>query len=319
MGFAAHYVLKTHVGPDSSIAQHAAFNVNAPFLFRLLLPLTLSSVLPHEWLDLPATRIIVATAFAFLSVWLMPAFMTRMTGQSLSLADERRARLMLLAMLIAHYSLPRNLKFYYVYDFPAIAFYQLTFLVLTASPRIRWFGVLLAGVLTLNRETVGVAVVHAVAWRAAQIPAQDWLKARAWGESLWVFLVAAMTVVLVRKVIAVSLGLPLHASFSWMDGDQLRLLANLERMATKHHHGIALLWFGAGAILWLPRRWGILNAPLRHALCASLPVFVFLCLAGNFVELRMFSELLPLMAAALAFRPAAAVEPGGGGEARSGP
>lgn len=301
--FAAHYVLKTHVGPDSGIAQHAELSISAPFVFRLLLPLTLSSLLPHDWLDLPAIRIAVATLFVFTSIWLMPAFMARMTGQESSRSDAQRARLMLLMMLIAHFSLPRNLKFYYVYDFPAITFYQLTFLALTASPRVRWLGVLLAAFLTLNRETVGVAVVHAFAWHVAQLPAQDRFKPRAWGSWLWPLLLAAVAILAVRKLIAIGLEIPLQASFSWMDGDQPRLLANLERMTTKHHHGITLLWFGAGAIVWLPRRWRALSESLKYLLIASMPVFVFFCLVGNFVELRMFSELLPLLATALAFKP----------------
>lgn len=301
--FCVHYILKTHVGPDSSIAQHADLNITAPFVFRLLLPLTLSSLLPHEWLDLPATRIAVATLFTFTSIWLMPSFASRMTGQTLNGNDAQRVRLMLLVMLIAHYSLPRNLKFYYVYDFPAIAFYQLTFLALTAdSSRIRWLGVLLAGLLTTNRETVGVAAVHAFSWHAAHIPAKRRFTLQAWGTILWQMALAAASVLIVRKLISASLNHPIQASFSWMEGDQWRLMANLERMATKHHHGIALLWFGAGAIIWLPRRWHALNSTLKHMLIASAPVFAFFCVVGNFVELRMFSELLPLLAAALAFK-----------------
>lgn len=303
LAFATHYVLKTHLGPDSSIAQHADLNISAPFVFRLLVPLTLANLLPHAWLDLPTTRITVATLFTLASIWLMPSFMMRVTGQSLGRTEVQRARLMLLVMLVAHYTLPRNLKFYYVYDFPAITFYQLTFMALTAaSPRQRWLGVLLAAALTTNRETVGIAVVHAAAWHVARLPWQGTSTLRTWAPILCHLACAAVAVLLVRKLISHSLDQPIQASFSWMEGDQLRLLANLERMATKHHHGIALLWFGAGAIIWLPRRWRALNSTLKHMLIASAPVFAFFCVVGNFVELRMFSELLPLLAAALAFK-----------------
>lgn len=109
--FCAYYVLKTHVGPNSSIAQHADLNIAAPFLFRLLLPLTLSSLMPHDWLDLPTTRIAVATLFSFASICLMPAFMDRVTGSNLNAKEANRARLMMLVMLVAHYALPRNLMF----------------------------------------------------------------------------------------------------------------------------------------------------------------------------------------------------------------
>lgn len=301
--FCAHYVLKTHVGPDSSIAQHADLNVAAPFVFRLLLPLTLSSLLPHDWLDLPSTRIAVGTLFTFASIWLIPAFMGRVTGLTLNAKDANRARLMMLLMLVAHYTLPRNLKFYYVYDFPAITFYQVTFLALTsAQTRHRWIGVALAGILAANRETIGVAVVHALAWHLSHMRTRERGQLAPMSALVSQMALAGAAVLVARKLISVSLNHPIEASFSWMEGEQLRLLANLERMATKHHHGIALLWFGAGAIIWLPRRWRTLNQTLKHMLIASAPVFAFFCIVGNFVELRMFSELLPLLATALAFK-----------------
>lgn len=302
--FCAYYVLKTHVGANSSIAEHAMLHIEPPFLLRLLLPLTLSFLLPFEWLDLPATRIVVATGFTLASLWMMPTFMARLTGQSLNEQERRRARFMLLAMLVAHYILPRNLKFYYVYDLPAIAFYQLVFLALTAQQNHnRWLGVLLAALFSSNRETVGVAVVHALAWHALQIPSGLRLRLTTWGVRVWQCVAATILILLVRKTTAAWLDYPVQASFSWMEDDQLRVLANLQRMVTKHHHGIALLWFGAGAIIWLPRKWRFLPTGIKRPLVASVPVFVFFCIVGNFVELRMFSELLPLLAAALSFKP----------------
>lgn len=298
----AYYVLKTHVGPDSSVAQHAQLNVSPPFLFRLLLPMTLASVLPPAWLDLDATRISVATMFALASVWLMPTFFNR-TCATLAADGSWRPRLALLVILVAHYCLPRNLKFYYVYDLPAITFYMISFLALTsANVRTRWMGVILTALFAANRETVGIAALHAMAWewgrglgRIEQPHPPLWVRWAPAGASV-------VAVLAMRKLISTQLDHTVLSSFSWMEGDQLRLLANLERMATKHHHGIALLWFGAGAIIWLPKRWGRLPPPLRQLLIASIPVFVFFCIVGNFVELRMFSELLPLLAAALAFK-----------------
>ncbi len=277
--------------------------IDPPFLLRLLLPLALSLLLPFDWLDLPATRIIVAFAFTLASLWLMPTFMARVIGRPLTEQERRRALFMLLAMLVAHYILPRNLKFYYVYDLPAIAFYLLVFLTLTDSRNHhRWLGVVLAAVFSTNRETVGVAVVHALAWHALRIPKGSRLMLSMWGTKLWQCVIATVLILLVRKLTAAWLDHPVQASFSWMEGDQVRILANLHRMATKHHHGIALLWFGAGAIIWLPRKWKGLPSNIKDLVLASLPIFAFFCIVGNFVELRMFSELLPLLAVALAFR-----------------
>lgn len=301
--FCSYYVLRTHVGVNSSIAEHAMLNIDPPFLLRIFLPLTLSLLIPIDWLDLAATRIVVATGFTLASLWMMPAFMERLLCQQLTEQERTRARLMLLVMLVAHYILPRNLKFYYIYDLPAISFYLLVFLALTSERNHhRWLGVVLAALSSTNRETVGVAVVHALAWHAIQIPRGGLLMLSSWGMRLWQCVLATLLILTMRKLTAAWLDYPMQASFSWMEGDQVRILANLQRMVTKHHHGIALLWFGAGAIIWLPRKWKVLPSNIKALIVASLPVFVFFCIVGNFVELRMFSELLPLLAVALAFR-----------------
>lgn len=294
-----YYVLKTHVGPNSWIVEHALFRIEAPYLFRWLLPSSLSTVIPSDWLDASVTRIAVAVFFVAAALKLMPAFLSRITDTRLTPQSATRIQW----MLLAHYILPRNLKFYYVYDLPSITFYLMAFLALTSPhTRTRWLGVLITGALSTNRETIGVAVVHAAAWHAMQWAAQQPRDAakllQRWAPCVF----ATVAVLAVRQATVMWLDHPPQSSFSWMEGDQWRIIANLERMATKHHHGIALLWFGAGAIIWLPRKWRQLPPMIKAMLVVSLPVFVFFCVVGNFVELRMFNELLPVLAAALAFK-----------------
>lgn len=300
----AYYVLNTHAGNSSSISDHAVFAIDPPFVFRFLLPVILSGVLPRELLDLDVTRVIVATASVLSSLLLAPHFMARISGAALSEDQSNRLRWMMLLLIAAHYILPRNLKFYYVYDLPSLSFYLLAFLALTSpESRTRWLGVLLTAALSTNRETIGVAVVHAVAWHGVQWQLNQQGHMPGIASRLAPCFIAAIAILLVRQATVVWLDHPVQASFSWMEGDQFRLLANLERMVTKHHHGIALLWFGAGAIIWLPRKWPSLPPKVRALLIASLPVFGFFCLVGNFVELRMFNELLPILAVALTIRP----------------
>jgi hypothetical protein len=304
LALCTYYVLKTHVGANSSIAEHALWRVEAPYLFRWLVPCILSNALPAVWLDEPVTRIAIAAMFVGAAVYLMPAFLTRITGGNIKPRDAQRAKWVLLLIIAAHYILPRNLKFYYVYDLPSLSFYLLAFLALTsAESRTRWLGVLLTAALSTNRETIGVAVVHAVAWHGVQWQLNQQGHMPGIASRLAPCFIAAIAILLVRQATVVWLDHPVQASFSWMEGDQFRLLANLERMVTKHHHGIALLWFGAGAIIWLPRKWPSLPPEVRALLIASLPVFGFFCLVGNFVELRMFNELLPILAVALTIRP----------------
>jgi len=303
LALCSYYVLKTHVGPNSLIVNYDSWNVEAPYLFRWLIPQTLTATLPLDWLDATALRIALATLFVMVALRLMPDFLTRITATRLTPQSATRIQWMLLLMLLAHYILPRNLKFYYVYDLPSITFYLMAFLALTSPhTRTRWLGVLITGALSTNRETIGVAVVHAAAWHAMQWAAQQPRDAakllQRWAPCVF----ATVAVLAVRQATVMWLDHPPQSSFSWMEGDQWRIIANLERMATKHHHGIALLWFGAGAIIWLPRKWRQLPPMIKAMLVASLPVFLFFCVVGNFVELRMFNELLPVLAAALAFK-----------------
>lgn len=141
----------------------------------------------------------------------------------------------------------------------------MTFLALTsAQTRHRWIGIALTGILTANRETIGVAVVHALAWHLSHMRTRERGQLAPWGTCVAHMALAGTAVFAARKLISAGLNHPIEASFSWMEGEQIRLLANLERMVTKHHHGITLLWFGAGAILWLPRRWRALDQQIRH-------------------------------------------------------
>lgn len=299
-----YYVFNSRVGLDSSIAQHAALSINPPFVFRLLIPWVLSHTLPQDLLDLRSTRILIASGFTVASMCLMPLYLARVTGAPVTPELSRRARMMFLIVVIAHYLLPRNFKFYYVYDFPAITFYLIVFLTLTHSRQWGWWlGCLLAALFAANRETIGVAVVHAFAWHAVHTTGAIKVRRAAWIQALPPLILAITGILVVRGVISHTLNIPPQSSFSWMDGDQFRLVANLQRMATKHHHALAALWFGAGALIWLPKRWARFNKTMRALLWASLPVFAFFCVVGNFVELRMFSELVPILAAGLAWPP----------------
>jgi hypothetical protein len=297
--FSVFYILNNRVGPDSSLLLHAQLKISPPFVFRLLIPWTLNQVLPGEWLDLNATRSIIAAAFSWASILLMPAFVERIIDRPLIAEEKRRLQISIFIVLIAHYLLPRNFKFYYIYDIPAIPFYQITFLCLTDRRTWAcWLGVAAAAIFALNRETIGVAVVHAGAWHFIKSRNSENLK---FSQSLPPLILATLCILFTRWSISHAINIPPQSSFSWMDGDQIRLFANLKRIVTKHHHAFAVLWFGAGAFFWLPNRWTYFDDTLKSLLIASMPVFLFFCVVGNFVELRMFSELVPLLAASLAW------------------
>lgn len=103
-------------------------------------------------------------------------------------------------------------------------------------------------------------------------------------------------VVLVRAGLVHRLGHDAASVALLNDGGQLRILAGLARMASRPDHALALLLFGAGALVWLPLRWRRLPAQLKALLVASLPALAMFLAVGNVVELRMYSELVPVLA-----------------------
>lgn len=84
------------------------------------------------------------------------------------------------------------------------------------------------------------------------------------------------------------------------EGEQLRIVAGFMRMASRPNHALALLLLGAGALVWLPLRWRRLPVSLRVMLVASVPAVALFLAVGNVVELRMYSELVPVLALGLA-------------------
>jgi hypothetical protein len=314
------YISHSRVGPNSVISLHAQLAIEPPFVFRLLVPRVLAAVLPTPWLDLAWTRGLLAWACVGLSMWLMPAYMARIMGRQADDHERWRGRVALLAVLIAHYALPRALKFYYVYDLPAVLLGMVLFLLLT-DPRawVMWLGVVLAPVFALNRETAIVAALHAGAWWWATTQGPGASAFKGLPKAVWMRVaLACVGILMCRWLTSIVLAIPAASSVSWMEGDQVRLLANLQRIVTKHVHALALLWFGAGALIWLPRKWRQLSPTLKAMFIVSMPPGVLYCIVGNIVELRMFSEFVPLLAAALAWVPPGGARQGAAAQGQPG-
>ncbi|MDE2434478.1 MAG: hypothetical protein KGN37_16720, partial [Burkholderiales bacterium] len=234
--FATYYILHSRVGSDSSIERHAELLIDPPFVFRVMIPWVLSKLLPMSWLDMTLTRTVIAAAFSLSSILLMPAFMARVLGRDLSAIERTRACRAIFIVLIAHYLLPRNLKFYYVYDLPAITFYEVCFLALTDRRNwVRWVGVATSTLFAFNRETIGIAVVHAAGWHIAQLWPRERRSPNSTAGVFLPLLISCVGILFVRTWLAQQLNHSVQQSFSWMEGDQLRLVANLIRMGTKFH------------------------------------------------------------------------------------
>lgn len=308
------YLRLASVLPYGLPSRQAALAVDPPFVYRFLLSWTLGQLLPTAWLDTIALRAAVTTVAVAACFGLFPIYAARVLGVARSSVNERKLWAGLAVVLVAHYGIPRPYCFWYIYDIPAIAFYMLAFLAMTRDVgRVDWWCVPLLVLLSLNRETVVVAVFHAVAWQGWRM----WCDA---GPAPWLTKVRSMLfvggplltglagVVMLRALLVRWLGHDTASVAYLHDGDQLRIIAGFARMAARSDHALALLLIGAGALVWLPWCWGCLPVALKVLLVASLPALAMFLAVGNVVELRMYSELVPVLGCALSFNGRASVE-----------
>ncbi|WP_290900561.1 hypothetical protein [Aquabacterium sp.] len=297
------YLRLASVLPYGQVSQQAALAVDPPFLYRFLLPWTLGQLLPSSWLDTVALRTVVTTLSVAVCFWLFPAYAARVLGAEAGDLNRRRLWMGLAVVLLAHYGIPRPYCFWYIYDIPAIVFCMVAFLAMTRRKgQVTWWCVPMLAVLSLNRETIVVAVLHAAAWQGWHL----WLSgaglrvnARAMTRVALPLLAGLLAVVLMRAGLVHWLGHDAASVALMHEGEQLRIVAGLTRIASRPDHALALLLIGAGALVWLPWRWRHLPSPLRVMLVASVPAVAMFLAVGNIVELRMYSELVPVLATCL--------------------
>lgn len=303
------YLRLASVLPAGQVSQQALLAVEPPFVYRLMLPWLLGQLLPPAWLDTVVLRGMVTTVSVAACFALFPAYAARVLGSASGELDRRRLWFAMAAVLVAHYGIPRPYCFWYVYDIPAIALYMLAFMAMTRNAgRVSWWCVPMLAVLSLNRETIVVAALHAAAWHwwrmwgaGASSGAGSRLDIKALGMAPVAVpvLAALVAVVLVRAGLVHCLGQAADSVALLNDGEQLRVIAGFERMLSKPDHALALLLIGAGALVWLPWRWRRLPASLRMLLLASLPAVGMFLAVGNVVELRMYGELVPVLGVGL--------------------
>lgn len=297
------YLRLASVLPYGLPSQQAALAVDPPFLYRFLLPWTLGQLLPPAWLDTVVLRTVVTTLSVAACFALFPVYAARVLGSANGELDRRRLWFAMAAVLVAHYGIPRPYCFWYIYDIPAIAFYMMALLTMTLRQgQVSWWCVPILAALSLNRETIVVAVLHAAAWHGWHV----WCNGvamranvRAMVRVALPLLAGLLAVVLVRAGLVHWLGQDAASVALMHDGEQLRIVAGFTRMASRPDQALALLLIGAGALVWLPWRWRRLPASLRAMLIASVPAVAMFLAVGNIVELRMYSELVPLLAVAL--------------------
>jgi hypothetical protein len=291
------YVKQATIDPASLIRNQSTFQVPPPFGLRFLLPSIISSVLPFDSYDTDAFRF----TFAFISVALCFVVIQPFERRVLNGNDGALDPVLPLALcllLLCHYCLSRRLNVYYVYDFPAILFYMISFLLLTSkSPRVTIFGILFTVLFSMNRETIVIAPLHA----AALVIFRDWSTRRQFlARTLAPIVGTLVIIILLRTLLAYSIyGFGLLGTITTYEDETPRFLANVRRVINEPRSEFQLLLFGAGAIVWLPLFFPKISDQLKLMLLFSMPALLMLLWAGNFVELRVYNEFVPLLAVLL--------------------
>jgi hypothetical protein len=297
--FAALYLSTAYLLPQSFVSAHAGLRIPSPFVFRLLIPWTLGQFMPPAMLDGDLIKIVFAAGSAFAALALMPAFARRVNGQALQGRALWGLGAAMWLMLSCHYWVPRPYMFYYIYDLPAIPLYMACFLGLTrSSERISWPTMGLVLLAFLNRETVVIALFHAVAHHLAILRGS--LKERLWQMSgfLWRAALLVALMALIRLALMQWIQPEGDGNAAFMEGPNIRVLANLYRIRHIRFFTWGVGLFGFGALFWLPLGYARLPHGVKALLWGSALPMLLLMLAGNMVELRIYGELVPLLSLA---------------------
>jgi hypothetical protein len=280
---------------DSFIGNQSTFQTPPHMGLRFLLPSAIAFVVPES-----SDTIRFRFALAFISVALCFVVIQQFGQRVLNdnLAPLRAVLpLSLFIVLLCHYCLPARLNVYYVYDLPAILFYMISFLLLTSTPASYNFGILFTVLFSMNRETIVIAPLHA----AAFVIFRDWSTRRQFLARTLAPVVGTLVIILLLRILlAYSVyGVGILSTVQTNDVRSLRFLANVHGVINDRGFAFQLLLFGAGAIVWLPLFFPKISDQLKLMLLFSIPALLMLLWVGNFVELRIYNEFVPLLAVLL--------------------
>ena len=199
-------------------------------------------------------------------------------------ADAHWTVFLALALLPFHFVFSREYPFWYAWDLTSFAVFSVGLALLERRSWLAYYALFAVG--TLNRETTCfLTLVHATTgWK--KTPRTRLFVHLAAQVALWVALKLAL-----RELYSGSRGADV-AQWTWRE--------NLDALRDPASWRWFLLAFGG---TWLPlallfRR--IASPWIRAALLATLPMLAGLFLVGVWTELRIFGELIPLVALGLA-------------------
>lgn len=287
--FTAVYIKVAEINSVATTSSLATFDADPPFKFRFILALILNFFFSPQQLNSKSLHFLI-TIFSILLIFNQQQRFTKKLCRNASTeTNETTISLALFSILLAHYCIPRSLNFYYIYDIPAILFYFYTFNAITESAPPSLYSPIIILIGFLNRETLVIALLHATAFNWCNFDKKIF-KNRLLFSLLILAAFGAM-----RLAENHFLGNRISDNASTVEGEQIRFLANLSHLKHDGNYRIQLLLLGCGITLWLPIIYKTLSPTLKGMCISTLPALAIFLWTGNFTELRIYNEFVPLI------------------------
>jgi hypothetical protein len=297
--FSILYIAAVGIDPASLILNLATFNVSNVTALRFFTPWLLFHLLPSKVLDTDGCRLVISLIGSFICFVLLRFYAKRILGAYVHL---RWLNTIFFMMMVLHYGAVRILNTYYVYDIPAMILYMGAFLLLTSeNRRYLWAGVLASILFSLNRETIVFSLFHAAAFIVVRndltVSKPKEALIRLAPIALGVLGIMFLRFELAHHLLGVSYAdlLGIGTTIQLHEGDDFHIIAYMKKMLTESWVRVQILMLGCGIIIWLPIAFSKFTRLEKYLVLFSIPPFVMLLIAGNTVELRIYTECVPLM------------------------
>lgn len=294
--FTAIYIKVAGINTAATVSALATFDADPPFKFRFILPLLLRGIFSLQQLDAKNFHFLFAVPLVMAIFIQQEKFVKKILPSTYAVVGHREITcLVLFLVLLSHYCLPRSLNVYYLYDLPSILFYFYAFNTLTEEKRIPLYAPLIILIGFLSRETLVIALLHAFAYN------YFYRKQALLNKRVAIMAGIVATFIVCRLLINHWLGSGVNDNASVSYEGQARFLYNLISLKHDANYRVQALLIGCGAIFWLPFVFRALPFSLKWLCFATIPALGILLWTGNFVELRIYNELVPLFAALLQY------------------
>ena len=259
---------------------------STPFQYRVLIPWLISCInealllTGHTYPPFQIAYYIEVFATFFLILMFRRFLLFLINNERLSML----LTFCLFYVLTFNYLLPRSNRFWYPSDIPSILFFTLGLLFLYRGQWLHYYIVFIAG--CLNRETICFLTLVFLFVSIGKTPLRFIVYHCVIQFSIWVIIK-----IFLNRLYMSNPGAGLFES---------HIVHNIRHILNPSNYAALLSAFG---FLWIP---GILYYKrissyfLRRSLLVAIPFFLCMFYVGNIYELRIYGELVPLIAAAFA-------------------